>query len=171
MNIEFLLLIVDYFRTVKRRDFVLEWLCAFLIGLLVYWLNRNNINISDLLKNISSNAVALLGVLIGFSVAVITLLVTTNSKNIDEIKAHRTKYKLGSRHITLFDLLLINYTYSVVAEIIIVILNLILPGLCSFELSNNTLNLLNALNIFLVCHVLLLTIRNMTNFYFILIKK
>lgn len=171
MNIEFLLLVIDYFRTIKIRDFVLEWILPLLIGIAIYFSNTSNCNVEELFKSVSGNVTSLLGVLIGFSVAVITILVTTNSKNIDEIKAKETEYKISNKKLTLFDLMLINYTYSVVIEVLLTVFNLTAPNLLRLSLSNNSMNLLNSVDVFLTCHVLLLILRNITNFYFILIKK
>jgi len=171
INIEFILLVIDYFRTIKKRDFVLEWAVPFIFGIVIFQVNIGNNKVDELLKLISGNITSLLGVLIGFSVAVITILVTTNSKNIDEIKATETEYTIGNKKQTLFDLLLINYTYSVVIEVFLTIFNLIIPNIAAISLNHSTLNTLNTIDIFLTCHILLLTIRNTTNFYFILIKK
>lgn len=171
INIEFILLLRDYFKTLNKRNFILEWFIPFFVGLGVFLINRKNIKIDDQLKNLSTNITSLLGVLIGFSIAVITLLVTTNSKNIEEIKTKLTSYFVGNKNLTLFDLLLINYTYSVVVEVFLTIFNLIIPSMIEFDKSSCMLNIINSLNIFLVSHILLLTVRNTTSFYFILLKK
>lgn len=173
MNIEFILLILDYFRTIKRRDFLLEWLLPILIGSFCFYLNygtKETKDIADALKNISSNGVSLLGVLIGFSIAVLTLLITASSQNLTEIKSMDTGIVKAGFSVTLYELLLINYSYSVVAEVLVLIMNLLIPSL-AVKISPFKQKALIGIDIFLLCHVLLLTLRNITNFYFVLTRK
>lgn len=171
MNIEFILLVFDYFKVLKRRDFVSEWVLPLIISALVFVSNRGACDLLESFRNSSGTITNLLGVLIGFSIAVITLLLTASSKNIEEIKTYTTQYKISGKQLTLYDLLLIHYSYSVVIEILLTIFNLIIPGLLKEYSPRLIVNLLNSFNIFLVSHILLLTIRNITGFYFTLMKK
>ena len=171
MNIEFAILIIDYFKTLKRRDFIFEWSLPFLLCLLIFYLNYNNKDIKNDAINQSSSLISLLGILIGFSIAVITLLITSNTKNIEEIKSKLTRYSNVNKKVTLFDLLIITYTYTVISEIILLIFNLFVPSIMKEICSLHKVSILNTLNLFGVMHVLFVTIRNVTNFYFILIKK
>jgi len=171
MNIEFLILILDYFKTLRRRDFLLEVALPIILSAILFYLNYSDSDLKTDVESQSAILISLLGILIGFSIAVITLLITSATKNIDEIKLKLTKYSTANRPITLFDLLLITYTYSVVCEILLVILNLFIPPLIKGMCSPISINLLNTVNLVGVMHVLFVTIRNVTNFYFILIKK
>lgn len=169
MYSEYLFLVLDYFRTLKWKYFIYEWFVPLIISTGIYFILKDK-DISDLSDEFFNSSVSLLGVLVGFSITVITILVTTSSANIDEIKKTYTEYKIGKDFITLFKLFLINLTYSVVAEITILIFNLILP-VVSNRLGNTSLTVLMVLDILLIVHILLLTIRNMTDFYFILFKE
>lgn len=169
MYTEFLFLLSDYFKTLRSKLIFFEWLLPVFISLIVYF----SIEEKSYLKvanETSSNALTLLGILVGFSITVISLLNTASSKNVEEIKKLITSYNIGGKNISLFQLILINMTYSVIIEILLIIFNLFIPLIWeSFE--KDTLILMNSFNLFFLLHILLLNLRNMTDFYFILFKK
>jgi len=127
---------------------------------------------TSICKGFSDNALTLLGILLGFSITVITILTTGNSKNLLAIQTIETNYIIGGKKVTLFDLLLVNFTYSVVIEIVLIIILLISPLLISnLVFSQFTKILVFAIFAGTVIHILLLTMRNLTDFYLILMKK
>ncbi|SEA76673.1 hypothetical protein [Pedobacter hartonius] len=172
MNIEFVLLIIDYFRAIKRRDILSDWVLPLILSILYFILNRTNSQISSTINSLVDNSISLLGVLVGFSIAVITLLITASTANIDEIKKITACRISQYRTVSVFDVMIITYTYSVIMEVFLIIFNLFLS---SFNFNNEiyTLkaNLIASIDALLILHVLFVTIRNVTNFYFILIKK
>ena len=171
MNIEFLILFVDYFRTLKhRRDALADWLFPILIGAWVFIKNIESNSLITHAKELCSSYLSLLGVLLGFSIAITTLLISGTSKNLDEIKEKETKILISGKPISLFNLLLINYSYSVVVEAILIIVNIIVPIFIDIHTSLSFINIIISINTTLVSHILFLTIRNTTNFYFIIFK-
>lgn len=170
MNLEFLLIIFDYFKSISRREFLLEIAVPFLIGLFAFCM----FDIPTIEKSFaafSDKSVNLLGVLVGFSIAVITIFTTSSSNNIEEIKGKLTDIKIAGKVISIYDLLLLNLSYSVVVEIFILIFNLIYPLIPVVIHSDFGVKLAFATDIFIITHILFLTIRNITEFYFVLLKK
>jgi len=171
MYLEFLLLITDYFRTLSFRIVLYEIIVPMLVSLAIFFLlffGENLIGFSDF----NQSVLTLLGVLSGFSITIITILNTSNSNNIEEIKKRMTVYQIGNKKISLFVLLIINFTYSVVVELLLIIVCLFYP----FLIANVDMNFNFKLGCFsllcgVVVHILLLTIRNLTDFYFILLRK
>ncbi len=169
--LDWLLLIVDYFRTLTKRVFLFEWGGPVLFACWLYFENIGNSKNGELMISIANGTISLLGVLIAFSIAVVTLLTTINGSSINQIKATSTKIYIGGKELTLYDLLLINYTYSIVIEVLLVMCNFILLNLQHCITKDVHLsNVLNAINVFMIFHVLLLTLRNIVSFYFILFK-
>ena len=83
-----------------------------------------------------------------------------------------TSYVIGGKRITLFDLLLINFIYSVVVEIILIIGLLVYPVfLANIAISHLVKIIGFSIVLGIVIHVLLLTMRNLTDFYLILLKN
>jgi hypothetical protein len=170
MYLEFLLLFIDYIKTVNKRIFIYEIVFPLIIGLAVFFLLRTGHQVSSC-AGFRDSSLTLLGVLAGFSITIITILTTSQSKNIDAIKLNITDFKIGGKKISLFRLLLVNFTYSVVLEIILIIINLLAPLIIdNFNVSLNIKIIGFSIVVFFIIHILLLTIRNLTDFYMIISK-
>lgn len=169
MYLEFILLIIDYFKTLNRRILLFEWVLPFLITCLLLLFNCK-FEISTY-KVFKENSLDILGVLLGFSIAIITIITTGSGKNIDNIKTLKTRLTIDNREITLYKLILINFTYSVILEIFVIIGCLLIPLLSNIiQFNNITKHVFYSIFVFLVLHILLLTLRNLTDFYFIITK-
>lgn len=171
MYLEFLILICDYFRTLRNKfHYVLfEWIFPFTISLVCFFLIKNCM-VRNIATDFFSTGVTLLGILIAFSITVLTILTTNSSSNIEEIKKTNTECKIGKRIITLYELLLINLSYSVIVEILLLILNICLP-LIWINFYDGGIKFFLVVDVLLICHILFLILRNTTDFYFILFKK
>jgi hypothetical protein len=170
MYLEFLLLIADYFRTISKRVFIFEWLLPFIIGIGIFLLLYFGSTTSATIV-FKDNAINLLGILVGFSITIITILTTGQGQNLDEIKNKKTNIKINKEQITLFRLLLINFTYSVIIEVGLIIVCLIYPLLIENIKFNQNLKYIGfSVLVFLILHIMLLTMRNLTDFYLILVK-
>lgn len=170
MYLEFLLLIGDYFKTLNRRSVVFEWLLPFVLACFTYYHLGDDVKIFELARKLNDTSITLLGILVGFSITVIAILNTSNSKNIEEIRERETEYKVGGRKISLFQLVLINMTYSVVIEILYLIFSLCII-LFWGHFGIYSMKTILCANLFFVLHILFLNIRNITGFYFVLFKN
>lgn len=170
MYLEFLLLFFDYYKTLTRRVVIFEWIIPFVICLSLFCLNcKNDFSAYKVFKD---SAVNVLGVLLGFSIAIITIVTTGSGKNIEEIKKIETNFIKNNKKVTLFNLILINFTYSVVLEIVVIISCLLMPLISNlFKIGCNLRLILYSLMVFLVIHILLVTLRNLTDFYLIITKN
>ena len=168
MYLEFLLLISDYFKTLTRKIFLYEWIVPLVFSILLF-LFKTQLDTS-ILKSFKDSAISILGVLLGFSIAVITIITTGSGENLEKIKKIKTEFKIGIHAISLYKLTLINFTYSVVMEILVIVPSITLPILSNCI--NPTIKLfLYILLVFGVIHILLLTLRNLTDFYLIIAKE
>jgi len=170
MYIEFFFLINDYLKTVTKRIFTFEWLLPFILSVLIFYLlfTGKSTSVTETFKN---NSINLLGILVGFSITIITILTTGQSKNLEEIKKIKTETKINGKLISVYRMLLINFTYSVVVEVFLIIIFLIYPLLKhNIPINRLTKYIIFSILVFLIIHILLLTIRNLTDFYLILTK-
>lgn len=171
MYIEFLLLIFDYFRTLHRRNIYFEVILPLALSIVIFICVRLN-NSESCFTDYRSNIVSLLGVLIGFSITAITLLITSNNSNIENLKKQESGYSIGRNKLNLFDLLLINFSYLLVVEILLVICNLFFPAVNSFlNMTFATKLVFFSLNSGILVHILLVNLRNICDLYFTLISK
>lgn len=171
MYLDFLLLIFDYFKTLTKRIIIYEWGFPFLISLILFVIFEFN-GTPKIIKNFNGNTIRLLSVLIGFSITIIIILTTGNSKNLNQIKRIETNFKIKKKNLSLYELLITNFTYSVIIEIILIFASLILPLIFDvIKFSPLTIHIFFSFNIFLILHILLINMRNLTDFCFILMKK
>jgi hypothetical protein len=100
----------------------------------------------------------------------ITLLIASNNANIEELK--KLKPKESKHGSNLFHILLANFSYLIVVEIFLVFMNLFFPAFNSFlNLSFIMKLFFFSLNCFLLTHILLLNLRNVSDLYHALISK
>lgn len=172
MYLEFLILIYDYFKSLNKRNIMFEWVIPFVIMIFVILLNIcNNYNFEIFFK-FKESSLNILGVLLGISIAIITILVTGGGKNLEQIRNVKTPVKINNKQVSLYELLLINFSYTIVIEIFVILSCLILPLFTKFILFSNEIKItLYGFLVFLTIQILLVTIRNITDFYLIVSKK
>lgn len=170
MYLEFIYLILDYRKTVSTRVFLYEWLIPFIIGVGVFLLLFFGKS-TDATETFKDNSLNLLGILVGFSITIITIITTGSSKNLDEIKKIFTDVTIGGQKISLYRMLLVNFTYSIVAEAFLIIVFLLMPIITdNFQMPILLKKIVFSILVMSVIHILLVTIRNLTDFYLIITK-
>jgi hypothetical protein len=168
LYLEFLYPIRDYLKTLKLNEFLFDIGLPILIGTVVgYLIFEYNCSIlTTSADSLFKTVITLLSILIGFTVSSITILTSTGHK----LEQIQTKRKIGKTTINLYQLTNIIFIFTLFSEIITLVINLIAVIMISYGLNiiENNLNELLILDLVLLSHVLLLNIRNMSNFYFIL---
>lgn len=166
MYLEFLYIFIDYFVILKKRVLFFEWGFPALAGVVCMGLSYGfGINSQYAIIDKSFGYV---GTLLGFTLAALTLLLT--SDKITETKEYRIKRKIHNRQATLYDLVIISYTYLIVVEGILCLSFFIAKLFCFLYIEKIAI-VLNAIYIALLFNILLATIRTITDMYFILIKR
>lgn len=170
MYLEFFLIISDYFKTLNRKIFIYEWIFPFVITFLCTFIGC--ILDFEVFVSFKDSAINVIGVLLGFSIAVITIITTGSGPNIEQIKNYETSIVIDTKKISLYRLFLINFTYSVILEVILIISCLLMPLLNTIFLFSFSVKLIMySIMVFIVFHILLLTLRNITDFYLIISKE
>jgi len=110
----------------------------------------------------------IVAILISFSVAIITILVSADNKNIQclkETESNKNQYKpVNGKQLSLFQILLSNIAYNVIIEIIYLV------GLITISLIENllpivSLKYLTAICIFIILHILLVLLESVAQMY------
>ncbi len=115
--------------------------------------------------NVQINVVA---ILVSFSVAIISILVTAdnaNTKSLKEEMADSTQYKpVGGKQLSLFQILLSNIAYNVIVEIIYLV---ILIGIALIRpiISLQALKYVAAVCIFAIMHILGVLLESVAQMY------
>lgn len=163
--------IKDYFISRKKVfiKFVIPMLIA-LIALLVAIIFNigNSEKILLTFSGFIDTQINIVAILISFSVAIITILVSADNKNIQCLKetdSNKNQYKpVNGRHLSLFQILLSNIAYNVIVEIIYLV------GLIAIFLIQNllpivTLKYITAICIFIILHILFVLLESVAQMY------
>lgn len=166
--LDYVIVIFEYYKTSKKRYLLWNFIFSAVLALCCVVLPSKG-EFVELAEGFISNSVGILGVLVGFSISMFTLLNTASNPNIEEIKQKDTGYKLYKKPVFLFDLLIISMIYIIILESLILIFNLLFGFF--FELTALSGQIAFAVNVFLLIHVVLVNISTTVDFYFIITKR
>lgn len=166
---EYLILVFEFFYTKKWKSLLVIALLPIILGILIH----NQLNESSTYKENASNYISsiinVLGVLLGFCISILTVLLSIDNPNISIAKNHNTKFKLYGKVITVFDSVVINLAYLIIIEGILLIANFVYP--IFIDVKGDWGKLLFTINICFTIHIILMLMRCILDFYFIISKK
>ena len=116
-----LLPVYDYYKYMDKIwvGMLISGLIALVLTLIVI-LSRDKIYLPKLFQSFIDIQINSIAILLSFSIAVITVLVTSDSNNIIQLRKEHVdtnKSKRNNIKITLFNLLMITITYNIVVEV------------------------------------------------------
>jgi hypothetical protein len=167
--LEFLYPITDYFRTLKWKEAYFELAFPLLIAILAYCLSITTFNF-DKLGSFIGYIINFLAILIGFSITAVTILSSESGRRFEMLQRTETKRNIGKKPISTYQLILITFIYVILVEFFTLAYNLAYYLFLMNTLFQSYYRLIIGINIFLMFHVIMLNIRNITNFYFIFWK-
>ncbi len=147
--------------------------CAFLFNM------KKSIDLSSYFSQFIDSQISIIAILISFSIAIITILVTTDNPNIQLIKRKKAKdenfrpIKKKAKTIeklSLFQVLLSNVTYGALVQIIYLILLLVESFVCNV-IEIVYLKYMCCINVFFVLHILFILYEAVVNIYFTFWKE
>lgn len=163
---EYLLLLFDFFR-IKKAAIILHLLIPIFVGISIYYCADD----SNYLKNANDfrdNTITVLGILIGFSISIFTVMLTVENDHINKAK----KWKLvenDQNSISLYVSVLVGLAYLIIVQGFLLIFNFIYPVFILVDTIQG--KLFFSINISITIHVILLLMRNILDFYFIITRK
>ena len=112
--------------------------------------------------------ISIVAILISFSIAIITILVSADNKNIQCLKetdSNKKQYKpVDGKQLSLFQILLSNIAYNAIVEIIYLVV-LIAISLLRNLLPIETLKYITAVCIFIILHILFVLLESVAQMY------
>lgn len=163
--------IMDYFTSRKSVfvKFLIPMIIAIFALLLVVFFNiGDSEKVTSVFSEFINTQVNIVAILISFSVAIITILVSADNKNIQYLKetiSNGEKYKpIKGKQLSLFQILLSNIAYNVIIEIIYLV------GLIAISLIKNIfplflLKYITAVCIFIILHILFVLLESVVQMY------
>ena len=154
---EFFLLIFAYFQTLTSKETIYEICIPAGLAALLAW----NFTLND---DIISTIMTTMSIVLGFVIATITILLTSEHKNIKDAKEFLLNKTIFGKNLNLFRKILILFFYIAFVALIELIIGV-------FTQIFNKYNFVTSfINIFLTLHIIFVTIRNLTNLFFIEFK-
>lgn len=163
--------IIEFYQMRIKSEIFVTIFIPLLIGGISYFVGflihpKYEFSLIDFCVGILDQLLTILTLFISFSMAYLSILITSSSKNVDGLKdTPSKKYFLKGKPCSLYQVLSSEITYTLVFEIffmVIVLMQRFLIYMCSSEV----LQILLAVNIALFIHVLLMMLIIIKNIYF-----
>ena len=157
---------LSYYQIIKRGEAIFEIWIPVVISLLctlVYILNEKTIKA---LAELASVIPTVSSILIGFTVMLITILLTSSSNSIDELKKKSIEKKLNNSPVSLYQALHIEFCFILLKEVALLILVLFYSFLSGITVPNWISYVFLFTETELILSILLAIIRAITNLYF-----
>lgn len=164
---EYLLLIIE-FHIIKRWK-ILKAIClSVALGLCVYYFSNDCFYYQHAV-DYQNNVTTVLGILIGFTISVFAIMLSVENGSIIEAKKKETDIVIYSRRVYLYETLLVELAFVIIIQGFLLISNFVYPVFV--DVATNTGKVFFSITISLTTYSILLLLRNVLNFYFILTKK
>lgn len=164
--LEWIYPIRDYFIASKKRELIFDVLLPIILSAVVYFVSfyKNTVELTT--DKLAGMLFSITSILIGFSSMLVTVLLTSSGESVDKLKKYNLKIKLYEKNITLYQKLHIQFIYSLVSEVLLLLIILL------FYFMHDTLEIYSkdgcflVLFVFGILNILFSLIREITNIYF-----
>lgn len=167
---EWLVPIADYYKTVKKNEVCYEIIVPCLAALVATYFYYDNSSLHPALMKLRDIMPTALAILIGFSITCITILIASNNANIEEIKKRKTSRMIDRQNISVYQWVFIMFIYILIVQILLLLFIFFVAFILRLFNAKPFMAFLLFTEVSLTLHILLLLIRNITNFYFIFFK-
>lgn len=171
--------ISDYLYTRKRKyiNFLLALLPAIiLIALSLIFDVNAGVKAIDLYSKFVASQITTIAILLSFSMAYMTIIVTADNKNVDRLKCKKAsernyrKIKGGETQPTLFQILLSGIAYVILCQVIYLFL-LIVEGIAEGIVPDSVVKYIVAADVFIITYIFLVLMELVVNIYFVFWKN
>lgn len=166
---KFLYIPLDYISVLTKKELFVDVFLPIVLGFgSIFVDNDTSTLISDQYKCISA-VQPLLHVLLGFTLAALTLLLS-NGKMESDTRNYLTKRKVRGRYVSVYRYIVIQFSYLIICvcmECLLFYLSSILPT----AFNEYCASIVNAFSISFVIHIFVVTLRTISNLYLIVIRE
>ena len=169
---EWLVPIVDYHKTLKSSERNYEIILPAVIAAIVTaTYHQMEYTLPALLK-LRDVLPAALAILIGFSITCITILISSNNTNIEDVKKRPAdKRCVDGKPVTIYQWFLIMFIYVLLVQIFLLLIVFFTAFILRVYSNCYFITGLLFIEVYFTLHILLLLTRNITNFYFVFFKN
>jgi hypothetical protein len=165
---EWLIPVMDYYKTLKRNERNYEIISPLLIALIVtviYYFYGDSLRALIKLRDILPNALA---ILIGFTISCVTILISSDNATINILKDTESDNRIvRNKLISMYQWMLITFVYILIVQVFLLAFIFFVAFVLQIHQSRVFLTCALLIKVYFILHILLLLIRNITNFYFV----
>lgn len=163
---EWLFPVKDYYSSLRANERIFEIIIPVIIAILGTIVYSSKEKIHYAIEGLSNLLPTVISILIGFTVMLITLLLTGSGENVEKLKSTPLNKRLYNKQIMLYQGLLIQFSYSLLSEICLLLLILLYLFINGLNMCNSIGSIILFLEIFLTLNILLSILRGIVNIYF-----
>lgn len=163
---EWLFPIKDYYCCLRKNEWIYEIIIPLVVAALcsvVYYCNQKTIIALDKLAEFLPTVIS---ILIGFTVMLITLLLTSSGDNVEILKKTYSNKMLYKKRLTLYQGLHIQFSHSLFSEISLLLIIFLFLFSSGIENIWDLTNIFLFIEIYLTLNILLSILRGVTSIYF-----
>lgn len=170
--VEFFDPIKNYLRMNEIKDIIILILIPLIIGVTSFIVGisveiNKDVKLIDFMSGILENFITVIALFISFSMAYLSIIMSSNSENINQLKgSYSEKFKdLNENFYTLYQILVTEITYTLVIEILFLIICIVERFLINC-ISNIFTKILGSLDIAIFIYILFLMMQIVKDIYF-----
>lgn len=158
--------IKDYYKSSEKREKIFDMGVPLIISIIVMLVCIFTDKSGDVSNELANPLFQLTSVLIGFSIMLVTILMTSGGSGIEELKNRTIKKELYNENISLFQKLHIQFIYSLMAEVILLLIIMLFYFLHTSMEVYAFDDLFLLIFVYDILNILFSLIRGITNIYF-----
>ena len=163
---DWIILSLSYYQLIKKKEIIFEFFFPLTIsticGFVYYWIDKVEIALHALSNILPSLA----SILIGFTVILITILLTSNGPSIERLKETKYKKKLAGKEVSLYQVLHICFCHLLIIEVLLLLSILFFLFLKGIGMPVWVLLAFLIIECFMTLSILLSIVRSIINLYF-----
>ena len=163
---EWLRPIIDYYRAIKKNEAMFEIIIPIGTSAVCAGLYHYFGEVGHALSALSELLPTAISILIGFTVMLITLLLTSSGENVDRIKKITSDKELHGKKITLYQGLHIQFSHSLFTEVFLLLIVFFYLFLYGLGWSRKLGAIFLGVEVYLTLNILLSILRGIANLYF-----
>lgn len=149
---------------IKKNAICISILTIVCIALIIFS-QKNVCDVSIFYTDLVDAEISVVSLLLSFSIAYLTMLITASGNNMERLKNYSTKIKIDNKEITLYQILLIELTFTIYLEVVLLLI-LILNKFLFLYNEIFVKSMFFMLEIILLYDVIVILINLIKNIYF-----
>ena len=171
LYMEWLFIVVDYYLTTKGKELIYEIGVPIIVSLLVTVIYSLHGLVFYALEGLSNVLPTVMSFLIGFTVMLITLLMTISGQGVTVLKETKSNKTLRNKNLTLYQCLLIQFSHVLFSEVVLMLLVFLYLFWNGLGIPMLIAAFILFVQVYQVLNILLSIIRGVSNLYFSFFKE